>query len=51
MWVDLTNIDELYDIKADPYEIKNLIKDPQAREALEKMQAELEKLLRSTGGT
>ena len=50
-YVDLTGMDELYDIKADPYEMKNLIKEPNAHEALEKMQAELKKLLRSTGGT
>jgi hypothetical protein len=39
------------DIKADPYEMKNLIKEPSAQPALEEMKAELKKLLRSTGGT
>jgi hypothetical protein len=41
-------MDELYDLKADPYEMKNLIKEPGAQRALAKMKAELERLLRET---
>ena len=41
---DLNDMDELYEIKADPHELKNRIKDPQAKPALEEMKAELKKL-------
>jgi len=50
-YVDLAGMDELYDIKADPYEMKNLVKEAGAQPALEEMKGELNKLLRSTGGT
>jgi arylsulfatase A-like enzyme len=41
---DLKGMDELYDLKTDPYEMKNLINDPGAQSMLTKMQAELQKL-------
>jgi len=43
-YVDLADADELYDLKKDPYEMKNLVNDPSARAVLKQMQAELEKL-------
>ncbi len=46
----LEGMDELYDLRADRYELKNLIKDPAAQSALKQMQAELAKLLKETGG-
>jgi N-acetylglucosamine-6-sulfatase len=46
----LDGMDELYDLGADRYELKNLIKDPAAQSALKQMQAELAKLLKETGG-
>ena len=49
-YVDLTGLDELYDLKADPYEMKNLVKETDAQPALQEMKAELKKLLLSTGG-
>jgi arylsulfatase A-like enzyme len=45
---DLNGMDELYDLKADPYEMKNLINDPGSQSVLGKMQAELEKLRKET---
>jgi N-acetylglucosamine-6-sulfatase len=47
-YTELEGMDELYDLKADPYEMKNLIKEPGAQRALAKMKAELERLLRET---
>jgi N-acetylglucosamine-6-sulfatase len=38
-------VDELYNLKDDPYELKNLIDDPAAAEELKEMKAELAKLL------
>jgi N-acetylglucosamine-6-sulfatase len=42
---ELTGMDELYDLQADPYELSNIIERPEAREDLARMQAELERLL------
>jgi N-acetylglucosamine-6-sulfatase len=42
-------MDELYDLQADPYEMKNLIADPAARPMLEELKQELARLLRQTG--
>ena len=44
-YTDLKEMDELYDLKADPYEMKNLIGDPRSESALKQMQTELQKLL------
>jgi arylsulfatase A-like enzyme len=48
-YVDQTGMDELYDLKRDPYEMKNLATDPKAKDALAKMQAELAKVVKETG--
>ena len=47
-YVDLKDMDELYDLKADPYEMKNLIKEANAQSALKEMQVELERLQKET---
>lgn len=49
-YVDLNGMDELYDLRNDPYEMKNLIADPRAESDLRQMQAELAGQLRATGG-
>src|SRR5262249_51831177 len=41
---NLKDMDELYDLRADPYEMKNLIKDTGSQPALREMQSELETL-------
>jgi N-acetylglucosamine-6-sulfatase len=40
--------DELYDLKADPYEMKNLLDDPASQEALRQLQDELKRQLEAT---
>ncbi len=40
--------DELYDLKADPYEMKNLIGDPAVQEQLKQLQDELKRLLEAS---
>lgn len=47
-YVDLRDMDELYDLQADPYEMKNLIKEPNDQSALKEMQDELKRLLADT---
>lgn len=46
----LWDINELYDIKNDPLESKNLIYDPQYRETVDKLRQELYKTMEETGG-
>ena len=47
---DLQDMDELYDLKADPHELKNRVKDEAVGGELKELKAELAKLLRETGG-
>jgi N-acetylglucosamine-6-sulfatase len=47
-YVDLEGMDELYDLRADPFEMSNAIARPDARRALQKMTAEMDALLRAT---
>jgi len=47
-YVDLDGMDELYDLHADPFEMKNVIDQPEARPALDEMKAELDRLLRAS---
>ena len=44
-------IEELYDIKNDPYEINNLADSPQYGRTLEKMRAILQRWIEETGDT
>jgi arylsulfatase A-like enzyme len=44
----LKNMDELYDLAADPFEMTNLINSPSARGTLREMQSELSRLLDET---
>jgi N-acetylglucosamine-6-sulfatase len=48
---DLNDIDELYDLRNDPREMKNLALDGAHRKTLDEMKAELERLKRETGYT
>lgn len=48
---DLTGMDELYDLEADPYEEKNRAGDPAAAALLETMRRRLADLLKETGYT
>ena len=43
-YTDLEGMDELYDLEADPYEMNNVIDDPEAAQLLMDMQAELASL-------
>jgi N-acetylglucosamine-6-sulfatase len=47
-YTEQTGADELYDLRADPYELKNLINEPTAAAPLAAMQRELEQLLVET---
>jgi arylsulfatase A-like enzyme len=46
-YLELTGVDELYDLKADPYELDNLFGSERGRAVLPALQAEL---LRLTDG-
>ena len=45
---ELKGMDELYDLETDPHELSNIIARPEARETLERMQAELQHVLDET---
>jgi len=47
-YLELEGMDELYDLKSDPYEMKNLINQPGAEKARDKMRLEMELLLKET---
>jgi len=47
-YVDLDGMDELYDLRADPFEMKNVVGHPDSRHGLDEMKAELERLLRAS---
>jgi N-acetylglucosamine-6-sulfatase len=47
-YLDLEGMDELYDLRTDPFEMKNVIGQAGARPALAEIQAELDRLLRTT---
>jgi len=50
-YVDLAGMDELYDLRDDPFEMNNLIADPRAARDLRRMREELARQLKATGGT
>ena len=45
---ELAGMDELYDLKTDPYEMRNLVNQPRAGKALDRMKTELARLLKET---
>ncbi len=47
-YLELEGMDELYDLKTDPHEMKNLINHPGAKKALGEMKQEMERLLKET---
>ena len=47
-YLELDGMDELYDLKSDPYELHNLRHDPRARATVTALQAELDRLLQET---
>lgn len=47
-YVDLTGMDELYDLETDPDQLKNLIGEPSAQPALKRLKKELERLLKES---
>ena len=47
-YTELEGMDELYDLRADPYEMRNVIRDPAAQAGLNEMKSELAKLLKET---
>lgn len=47
-YLELDGMDELYDLKTDPYEMQNLVKEPNAAMPLRAMRAELQRLLIAT---
>jgi N-acetylglucosamine-6-sulfatase len=44
-YYELQGMDELYDLKSDPYEMNNLINDPDAAETRSRLKREMERLL------
>jgi N-acetylglucosamine-6-sulfatase len=46
-YFELEGMDELYDLKADPYEMRNIIHQPGAVKILEGMRQEMERLLKA----
>ena len=47
-YLELDGMDELYDLKRDPFEMKNLVGEPGTQTTLKEMKRELERLLRET---
>ena len=46
-YFELEGMDELYDLKADPYEMTNVINQPDTAKVVEEMKREMQRLLRS----
>jgi len=47
-YTELKGMDELYDLKSDPYEMNNIIADPNSTVSLANVKTELSRLLRAT---
>jgi N-acetylglucosamine-6-sulfatase len=47
-YTELTGMDELYDLAADPFELNNCVSDPAAQADLKRLQAELKRLVQDT---
>ncbi len=50
-YAELQNMDELYDLETDPFEMNNRINDPQAHEDLQRMRTALDRVLEATSTT
>lgn len=50
-YLELEGMDELYDLKTDPYEMKNLIRQPGSARTLAEMKQEMERLLKETSAS
>jgi N-acetylglucosamine-6-sulfatase len=48
-YLELPGMDELYDLRADPFEMRNVIDDPNSRKARAEMESELARQLKETG--
>jgi N-acetylglucosamine-6-sulfatase len=44
-YLELNGMDELYDLQADPYELRNVIAESKAQPALTELKRELQQLL------
>lgn len=47
-YLELEGMDELYDLREDPYEMNNIINNPEAAKTLQDMRRELQRLLEET---
>ncbi len=47
-YLELDGMDELYDLKTDPYEMKNLFNQAAAVKTLSEMKREMERMLKET---
>jgi N-acetylglucosamine-6-sulfatase len=47
-YLELPGMDELYDLKTDPYELKNLVADPNSVKVLTELKKEMQRLLKET---
>lgn len=45
-YVELEGMDELYDLKADPYEMTNIINQPETAKVVEELKSEMQRLLK-----
>jgi hypothetical protein len=50
-YTEIEGKDELYDLKADPHEMKNLINDKSREKPLKELKAGLARLLRASEGS
>ena len=50
-YFELEGMDELYDLKADPYEMRNIIRQPGAGNVVDEMKREMEQLLKAPSST
>jgi N-acetylglucosamine-6-sulfatase len=50
-YTDLRDMDELYDLASDPYEMRNIISRPESKQSLEELRAQMRDLLKATAAT
>ena len=49
-YFELENMEELYDLRADPWELTNLVNEPDLQGTVKKLRVELERLSKEAGG-